>query len=190
MKKTGTHVLRWLSIGIIIMSWQVSAAIVFGIVHESSHEARSHDKLIQGNGSRKDVSCKDALKNASVIKVGMRESEVLDLLGKPTGRLENEWGYNFMACVQPPQAGEQKIIGLGLVFSEGIIKQIKYATVDATGPAPGYAPTRKKEKKRPLKSRKHASANAMADKSLEPSGPNASLSSLFAVNQAAARFRL
>jgi hypothetical protein len=159
MKKTGTHALRWLLTGIIIMSWQVSAAIVFAVVHESSHEARSHDKLIQGNGSRKDVSCKDALKNAPEIKVGMREAEVLDLLGEPTGRVENEWGYNFMACVQPPQAGEQKIIGLALFFSEGIIKQIKYATVDATGPAPGYALGRMREKKRHLKSRKHATAN-------------------------------
>jgi hypothetical protein len=146
-------------IGIIILWWQVSAvAIVFAVAHESSREARSHDKLIQGNGPRKDVSCKDALKNAPVIKVGMREAEVLDLLGEPTGRLENEWGYNFMACVQPPQVGEQKIIGLGLVFSEGIIKEIKYATVEATGPGPGYAPTRKREQKRSLKSGKHATA--------------------------------
>jgi hypothetical protein len=165
MKKTGTNTLRWLlGIWIIILCWQFSAAIVLAVVPESSYELRSLDKLTQSNGSRKDVSCKDALKNAPGIKVGMREAEVLDLLGKPTGRLANEWGYNFMACVQPPQVGEQKIIGLGLVFSEGIIKEIKYATVDATGPAPGYAPARKKEKKRSPKSRKHATDYAMANK--------------------------
>jgi hypothetical protein len=168
MKKTLTGALRWLlMIGIIILCWQISAAIVFAVVAESSHEVRSPGKFTQSSGSRKDVSCKDALKNAPGIKVGMREAEVLDLLGEPTGRLENEWVYNFMACVQPPQAGEQKIIGLALVFNERTIKQIKYATVDATGPAPGYAPTRKREKKRSLKSRKHAIANAMASKSFE-----------------------
>jgi hypothetical protein len=145
-------------IGIIILCWQVNAAIVFALVPESSHEVRSTDRLTQSNGARRDVSCKDALKNAPEIKVGMRESEVLDLLGEPTGRLENEWVYNFMACVQPPLPGDQKIIGLALIFSEGTIKQIKYATVDATGPGPGYTPTKKKEKKRSLKSRKHATA--------------------------------
>jgi hypothetical protein len=84
----------------------------------------------------------------------MRKSEVLDLLGEPRERLENEWVYNFMACVQPPQAGEQKIIGLDLIFGGGTIKQVKYATVDATGPGPGYAPAKKRKKNRSLKSRK------------------------------------
>jgi hypothetical protein len=158
MKNKRTHALLWLLIGTIILCWQVGAAMVFAVVNKPSNEARSPEKLIQGNGSHKDVSCKDALKNAPQIKVGMREAEVLGLLGEPTGRLENEWGYNFMACVQPPQAGEQKIIGLGLAFSGGIIKQIKYATVDATGPAPNSVPTRKREKKRSLKSKRHLTA--------------------------------
>jgi hypothetical protein len=71
-------------------------------------------------------------------------------------------------------------------ISEGIIKEIKYATVDANGPAPGYAPTKKREKKRSLKSRKYATANSMPNKSFEPGGPKVYLSSsLFAVNQAA-----
>lgn len=83
----------------------------------------------------------------------MRESEVLALLGDPTGRDGNEWGYNFMACVSPPQVGEQKIIGLGIIFSEGVVKEISYATVDATGPGPNSTPT----KKRHPKSRKRAS---------------------------------
>jgi hypothetical protein len=116
MKKRRTDALRWLLIVIIIMSWQVSAAIVFAIVSEPSNETRSLDRLTQSNGSSKDVSCKDAAKNAPEIKVRMRKSEVLDLLGEPRERLENEWVYNFMACVQPPQAGEQKIIGLDLIF--------------------------------------------------------------------------
>jgi hypothetical protein len=165
MKKRRTDALRWpLSIAMIILCWQLSAAMVLAVVPESSNEMRSPDKLTQSNGSEKDVSCKDASKNASEIRVGMRESEALTLLGEPTERLENEWIYNFMACAEPPHAGEQKIIGLDLIFSEGTIKQIKYATVDATGP--GYSPGRKKEKRRTLKSRKHA----MLNKSFEPSG--------------------
>jgi hypothetical protein len=177
MKKRRTDALRWMMIGIIILGRQVSAATIFAVVPESSHEAHSPAELPQSNDSRKDVPCKDALRNAPQIKVGMREAEVLDLLGEPTGRLENEWVYNFMVCVQPPQVGEQKIIGLGLIFSEGIIKQVKYATVDATGPGPVYAPTKKREKKRSLKSRRHANVKALAGKSFEPSNPRAFLSS-------------
>ena len=157
--------MRRTMIGIIILCWQASAAIVFAVVPVSLREVRAPDELAQRNGSLKEVSCKDALRNAPEIKVGMREAEVLYLLGEPTGRLKNEWVYNFMACAEPPQVGEQKIIGLDLIFSGGTIKQIKYATVDATGPGPGYAPAKKREKKRSLKSSKHATDLAMANKS-------------------------
>jgi hypothetical protein len=93
---------------------------------------------------QKSVPCEEGLKHAGEIKVGMREAEVLDLLGEPTGKVGNEWGYNFWPCVKAPQVGEQKIIGLGIVFNEGVVKEIKYATVDATGPAPKPAKEKRK----------------------------------------------
>jgi hypothetical protein len=157
MKKRGKDALRWvLAIGLIICGAQASTppALAFGV--GPSHAGRSFGRLRQRDDSQDRVSCEDALKNAPAVKVGMRASEVLALLGEPSGRVGDEWGYNFWACVSPPRVGEQKIIGLGIVFTEGVVKEIKYATIDATGPAPNSTPTQKREKKRRPKSRKRA----------------------------------
>lgn len=98
--------------------------------------------LVQNDNSQGKVSCADALKNASAIKVGMREAEVLALVGEPGRREKNVWSYSFWACSTAPRVGEQKIIGLGLVFQEGVVTKIEYATIDATGPPP--QPVKKK----------------------------------------------
>ncbi|HEY0547499.1 MAG TPA: hypothetical protein VGC91_19115 [Pyrinomonadaceae bacterium] len=89
----------------------------------------------------------------------MREAEVLDLLGEPKARRENEWDYYWGECLPPPQVGQQMITGLALFFVQGIIKDISYAWIDATGPAPNAAPAKKK-KKRTAKSKKHVTVSA------------------------------
>ncbi len=119
----------------------LEAAYHPGAEPRKSHAARSVAQWAQSADSPKDVTCAEALKHAPEIKVGMSRSEVRDLLGAPQTELENEWVYNFFSCAAPPKVGEQKIIGLGIIFSEGIIKKINYATIDATGPAPKSAPT-------------------------------------------------
>jgi hypothetical protein len=129
----------------IILCLNASATMGFAFTHESLFAERSLSLLIQNDNSQNKVSCADALKNVSAIKVGMREAEVLALLGEPGKRDKNVWSYSFWDCATPPQAGEQKVIGLGLVFKDGAVTRIEYATIDATGPPP--APVRKNRKK-------------------------------------------
>lgn len=88
----------------------------------------------RGGGAQKEVACAEALKNAPKVKAGMKRSEVLDLLGPPTDRSGERWGYNFWPCTRRPRAAEQLIIGLEIMFREGAVREIKWATVDATGP--------------------------------------------------------
>jgi len=88
------------------------------------------------NNQQMSTSCEDVAKNSFKIKAGMSESEVLELLGAPTTKLENEWVYDFFGCVAPPQVGEQKTIGLDIIFNQRVVKEIKYASICATGPAP------------------------------------------------------
>jgi TonB family protein len=124
MKIFRTDALRCLlAIGVTILYSQISVVAV-------------SVRLAQNNDSRKNVSCEDALKHVPAIKVGMRDSAVLDLLGEPNERLKNEWVYNFMACATRPRVGEQKVLGLDIFFNERVVKKIGYATIDATGPAP------------------------------------------------------
>jgi hypothetical protein len=85
------------------------------------------------NGSQKIVSCEEAAKNASMIKVGMKESEVLDLLGSPKIITESMWSYSFDCVKLPPKVGETVITGLDIFFSDGTVKEIKRGWVDVTG---------------------------------------------------------
>jgi len=131
-----------LTIMAIILCLKASAATSFALTDESLYAEPSRAMLIQNDNSQSKVSCADALKNVSAIKVGMREREVLVLLGEPGRRDKDVWSYSFWNCVTPPQAGEQKVIGLGVVFKDGAVSKIEYATVDATGPAPRPAKKR------------------------------------------------
>ena len=149
--------------GVMVLWSQLNVETAFALVPEPSYAERSSSRFIQKNDTQKNVSCTEALKHAPEIKVGMRASEVLDLLGAPATRLENEWVYNFFACVPPPQVGQQLLAGLDITFNDGAIKEIKYASVDATGPAP----TKKKEKKHSRKSTKYVMAGAVADKLID-----------------------
>ncbi|MDT5123650.1 MAG: hypothetical protein QOC96_3132 [Acidobacteriota bacterium] len=147
MKKSGTNSWQWLLMITVFILWpQIIAAMSFPLERGASQAECSLEMLTQNDNSQKKVSCAAGLKNAPAIKVGMRESEVLDLLGEPGSRDKNVWSYSFWDCTTPPQVGEQKIIGLGIVFKEGVATKIEYATIDATGPAPAPA---KKIKKKP-----------------------------------------
>ena len=158
MKKIGTAALLWvLTTGLIIWSLHISAPHALALVGKASHSEHSPAASLRQHDDPQDkVSCADALKNAPLVKVGMHDTEVLALLGEPSGRVGNEWGYNFWPCVSAPRVGEQKIIGLGISFTEGVVKEIKYATIDAIGPAPNSKPAQQPEKKRHRKSRKPA----------------------------------
>ena len=92
--------------------------------------------MIQDNDSQKRLSCEEAAKNATRVRAGMQESEVTDLVGTPAKRIDNEWIYPFYACIPCPEAGKQIIIGMGVVFEDGKVIDIKYAMLCATGPAP------------------------------------------------------
>jgi hypothetical protein len=164
MKRTETAVLEsLLMIGVVVLWAQLSAGRGLVFVPEPSQAERTAERLNRRNDRQKDVHCRLALKNAPEIKVGMRASEVLDLLGEPGARLENEWVYNFFECMPPPQVGQQLLAGLDIIFNDGVIKEIKYASVDATGPAPA----KKTEKKRSRKSAKRVIAGAVADKFID-----------------------
>jgi hypothetical protein len=154
---------RLMMIGIIVLWSQLSAGTALARVSEPLRTKLSPSKFIKNNDSQKYVSCTEALKNVPEIKVGMRAPEVLDLLGEPGSRLENEWVYNFFACVPPPQVGQQLLAGLDIIFNDGAIKEIKYASVDATGPAPA----KKKEKKRSRKPTKRVIAGTVADQFID-----------------------
>jgi hypothetical protein len=151
---------RLVIIGVMVLWSQLSVGLVFALVSEPLHNARSPNKYIQNNDFQKNVSCPGAVKHAPEIKVGMRASEVLHLLGAPATRLENEWVYDFFACVPSPQVGQQVLAGLDIIFNDGAIKEIKYASVDATGPARA----KKREKKHSRKPTKRVIAGASADK--------------------------
>jgi|SRR5882724_477420 len=96
--------------------------------------------MIYSTDSQKPMSCKEAAQNATKVKAGMLESEVTYLVGSPAKRVDNEWIYPFYDCIPPPKAGQQIIIGMGVVFENGKVVDIKYATMCATGPAPGTCP--------------------------------------------------
>lgn len=96
-------------------------------------------------GSHKSVTCEEAAKNAFKIKVGMRESEVRDLLGPPKIVADNRWSYSFDCVSRPPRAGETTIIGLDIVYVDGLVKEIKRAWMDATGTP---KPTNRKHQRR------------------------------------------
>ena len=84
--------------------------------------------------SKPEITCKEALQNASKIKVGMTASEVQKLLGSPR-RIENgAWIYDFFDCSPPPEAGMQSVVGLAITFEDKVVNKIDYATICATGP--------------------------------------------------------
>jgi hypothetical protein len=80
----------------------------------------------------KKMTCQEALKNVQLLKVGMKDSEIIDLIGTPAAKSDNTWNYSFWECVTP-KVGSQDIIGVSLVFNEHIVKEINWATICATG---------------------------------------------------------
>ena len=86
------------------------------------------------NNESSDVTCKEALQNAGRIKVGMSDTEVLSLLGKPIEVEKGEWIYSFWECRPPIRPGSQIIIGLAMTFNDKAITKVDYATMCATGP--------------------------------------------------------
>ncbi len=94
------------------------------------------------NGFQKKVSCEEALKNVSKIKVGIKEPEILKLLGTPTAISQDNWSYNFLTCARP-KIGAQIIVGIGLLFKEKAVSEIGWATICAMG-----VPTQKTKKKK------------------------------------------
>ncbi|MBA2727314.1 MAG: hypothetical protein H0U49_03970 [Parachlamydiaceae bacterium] len=108
-------------------------AILIGLGIAQSNMAK---QLSDESDSQKKVSCEEALKNVKQIKVGMKESEILDLLGEPTAVKEDNWGYNFFPCSPPPKIGEQKFFGIGIIFKEKVASEIGYATICAMGVKP------------------------------------------------------
>jgi outer membrane protein assembly factor BamE (lipoprotein component of BamABCDE complex) len=84
--------------------------------------------------SQKNISCEEAARNAPKIKVGMKEAEVLDLLGSPSARSGDKWDYNFAACARRPRPGEQIITGVSILFREGTVRDVRWGWIDAIGP--------------------------------------------------------
>jgi dTDP-D-glucose 4,6-dehydratase len=126
----------------------ILACVVMSVSLALLNRAYGLDNRVGGRAesSQKNVSCEEALKNSSKVKAGMTEPEVLDLMGTPTVRVEDRWGYDFRPCVKPPQPGQQLILAMEILFSEGLVKDIKWAWVDATGPAPSSSPKPRKKK--------------------------------------------
>ena len=90
---------------------------------------------IYGGGTQSvNVTCKEALANVGLVKLGITESRVLELLGQPTGIENGVWGYNFWACAPPPKVGQQLVFGIALTFKDGVVSKIGYDTICATGP--------------------------------------------------------
>jgi hypothetical protein len=87
-----------------------------------------------GHVSQHHVSCEEATRNAPRIKVGMKEAEVLALVGVASERSAVRWDYDFTACARPPRAGEQIITGMSIFFREGTVRDVHWDWVDATGP--------------------------------------------------------
>lgn len=101
------------------------------------------------NNYTKTVSCEEAVKNAPRIKVGMQESEVLDLLGSPKIITDGRWSYSFDCVKFPPKVGETIITGVDIFYSDGAVKEIRLAWVDATGvPRPTKPSNRKRRSQR------------------------------------------
>src|SRR3954466_13463340 len=57
--------------------------------------AQACSELTVYQASQKNISCEEAAKNAPQIKVGMKEAEVLELLGSPSARTGDKWDYDF-----------------------------------------------------------------------------------------------
>lgn len=102
----------------------------------------SFPQLIMAEQTRQEKSCEESLKNVTKIKVGMKDSEILELLGAPTVITENNWSYNFFACTKP-QIGAQVIVGVGIQFKEKVASEIGWATICAMGVKP--LPSQKKK---------------------------------------------
>src|SRR5919202_1460597 len=106
MNRTGDG--QWLMRMVMLRVFaQLAAGLLFAS-ETKSRAAHSSSESVQSGGQQKNVSCAEGVKHAREIRVGMRESEVLALLGEPQGRRGDEWGYNLWPCATPPQVGEQK----------------------------------------------------------------------------------
>lgn len=111
--------------------------ILFGL---PAPKAIMASERIHRGASGAKITCEEALKNTAKIKIGMKESEILSLLGTPTAKDGNTWSYNFWPFAPPPLVGAQTIIGVGLKFKETILAEIGWATICVTGvPAPKSA---------------------------------------------------
>jgi outer membrane protein assembly factor BamE (lipoprotein component of BamABCDE complex) len=70
-----------------------------------------------------------------LVKKGMTEKEVLNILGSPHNKENNKWFYNkFEGEMRPPNVGEQRFYGATLYFEKGLVKEIYLSWIDATGP--------------------------------------------------------
>lgn len=118
----------------------ITLLIGAGLTKSTMAKQSLPDKLRQN-----EVSCQEALKNVNRIKVGMKASEVLELLGTPTAISGDNWGYNFMPCSPRPEIGRQTIIGIGMLFKEGIVSEIGWATICTMGIIPSAKKPKKKK---------------------------------------------
>lgn len=89
-------------------------------------------QLIMAEQNIQEKSCEESLKNVTKIKVGMKDSEIIELLGTPTVITENNWSYNFFACAKP-QIGDQTIVGVGIQFKEKVVSKIGWASICTMG---------------------------------------------------------
>ena len=90
------------------------------------------NQLPPENVFRGKITCEEALKKVRKITVGMKDSEILDLLGTPTAVSEDAWSYSFFACAKP-KIGDQVIVGVGILFKEKAVSEIGWATVCTMG---------------------------------------------------------
>src|SRR3982751_488165 len=116
-----------MKISLLILICLLTSGIMLVCAQESSERTAYQ-------ASQKKVSCEEAARNAPQIKVGMKEAEVLKLLGSPSARSGDKWDYDFTACAPPPHPGEQIITGMRILFQEGTVKDVHWGWVDATGP--------------------------------------------------------
>ena len=92
------------------------------------------------------MSCQEALKNVHNVKIGMKDAEIIELIGIPTAKLDERWNYNFLECAKPI-IGAQIVVGVSLLLKENVVAEINWATLCTMGSYNVNPPKKKKKQK-------------------------------------------
>ena len=113
-------------------------SFLIGLIIPQINMAQTNDRV------ESKMSCQEALKNVHNVKIGMKDVEIIELIGIPTAKSNERWNYNFFECAKPI-IGSQIVVGVSLLLKENVVAEINWATLCATGTLNVNPPKKKKK---------------------------------------------